>query len=89
MNIQRDSNGKLPGYAWPGGYQIIYITADCEIVCPTCANGGNDAEFQNPEYNDDQWTLISGQCFFEGPPEPCCHCNKMIESAYGDPEEGV
>src|SRR5689334_3778894 len=27
----------LEAYAWPGGYPLIYLCRDGEIVCPACA----------------------------------------------------
>lgn len=30
----RDENGKLPAYAWPGGYPIFYIASDNGVLCP-------------------------------------------------------
>ena len=40
----RDDSGKLPAYAWPGGYPIIYIAGDGGIFCPACANGENGSD---------------------------------------------
>jgi hypothetical protein len=34
----RQSDGKLPAYAWPGGYPIVYMARDNGILCPRCAN---------------------------------------------------
>lgn len=81
-------SGQLQAYAFPGGYPIIYYAKDMGDICPECANGGNDAEFQNPEYQDDeQWILVDCDIYFEGPTRFCEHCNTELESAYGDPEE--
>ncbi len=78
----------LPAYAWPGGYPIVYMAEDCETVCSECANGGNGAEFQNPEYQEDKdWILSGFFIHYEGQPVYCAHCNCTTESAYGDPEE--
>ena len=79
---------QLQAYAWPGGYPIVYYAGDMADICPECANGGNDAEFQNPKYQDDaQWILIECDIYWEGPDRFCAHCNRTIESAYGDPGE--
>lgn len=78
----------LPAYAWPGGYPIIYLTPGNDVVCPDCANGENDAEFNNPDPDyagDQQWEISALEVYYEGPPEMCCHCYKEIASAYGDP----
>lgn len=79
INKLRDDNeGKLPAYAWPGGYQMIYIDENNDILCPDCAN--------KPE---DEYTvkIVQWDIFYEGAPEECADCGKMIESAYGDPDE--
>lgn len=72
---QFTADGTLPAYAWPGGYQIIYLTRDGEVVCPECANREVDQAQE----------VIAGDIFYEGPPEFCADCNREIESAYGDP----
>jgi len=85
----RMTDGKLPYYAWPGGYPLLYVCGDNEVVCPECANGENDAEEFNtsqPIGDDPQWDIWTYYIHYEGPPEFCAHCNKEIESAYGDPE---
>ncbi len=71
-----DETGELEAYAWPGGYQIIYITSDGAIVCPKCAN--------DEDVSDD---IVAGDIFYEGATEQCAGCNEMIESSYGDPED--
>ncbi len=84
--IQRDDDGKLPVFAWPGGYPLIYLTADGNVLCPACANGehGSDA---HEDAEDCQWRLTSVDVYWEGSPLQCDHCNEMIESAYGDPDD--
>lgn len=79
--IERDSNGELPAYAWPGGYPIVYFAADMGALCPKCANDyteGRDTEEQlKPVYAD---------VHYEGASIQCENCNVMIESTYGDPD---
>jgi len=73
----RDNNdGKLPAYAWPGGYDIVYFSDEGYVYCPNCANQ-DDAEPKITTYD----------IYWEGPPMYCDGCNAEIESAYGDPEE--
>jgi hypothetical protein len=71
-----EADEELPAYAWPGGYQITYITSDGATVCPECAN--------DEDVSDD---IVAGDVFYEGPAEQCAGCNRMIESSYGDPDE--
>jgi hypothetical protein len=78
-----DGSGSLPAFAWPGGYQIIYIADDGATVCPKCANGEDFHESGDADgFRLEGWTI-----FYEGPDEICCHCNVVIESAYGDPDD--
>lgn len=72
----RTSDGKLPAFAWPGGYPIIYITRDGMTVCPDCAN----------REIDDAQAAIAYDVYWEGPAILCDDCNTEIESAYGDPD---
>lgn len=75
----RDSNGKLPTYAWPGGYPLYYMAKDGGILCPDCANAykpNRDTEEQlKPVFFATNWE--DSQLF-------CEHCDKRIESAYAD-----
>ena len=88
MVVTVSDKPQLESFAWPGGYLIIYYAQDTAVICSECANGGNDAEFQNPECQDDaQWTLADCDIYYEGPPLYCEHCNRQLESAYDDPEE--
>ncbi len=75
----------LPAYAWPGGYPLVYLTRDCAELCPACANGENGSMCCDPDCQDDeQWELIAVDVHYEGAPIQCAHCNKMVESAYGE-----
>jgi hypothetical protein len=71
----RDSSGQLPSYAWPGGYQLQYLTADGLTICPSCANQSDTSD-----------PVVAGDVYWEGPEVPCDDCGAMLESAYGDPE---
>jgi hypothetical protein len=84
--LVRDSDGKLPGFAWPGGYPIVYVCADGGVLCHSeeCANG---PEAKEADPYDPQWMIESQNIHWEGPPLCCDHCGTAIESAYGDPDE--
>lgn len=73
--LPQDSDGKLSAYAWPGGYQLIYVTRGGLTVCPDCAN----------EETSDPPTDV--EVYWEGPDLTCEDCGKPIPSAYGDPED--
>lgn len=74
-------------YAWPGGYERHAIMADGESVCFDCV------EREAPEIRDEiaeqmnrDWRPVEFSIYWEGAPMQCAHCNRDIESAYGDPE---
>jgi len=82
----RDDNGKLPSYAWPGGYPIVYITGDGGVFCPDCAN--SEPQCTDPESGSD-WLIVTHEIYYEGPVIFCDNCNGTIDSAYGDPDEDL
>ena len=92
MKPERDENGNLPAYAWPGGYPIYYLCADGGILCPNCANKESavrDAD-EHPDYPDhDQWRIVASGINWEDSSLTCDNCSQRIESAYSDPEGGA
>jgi hypothetical protein len=88
--LLEENDGKLPAYAWPGGYPIIYLFEDGGIACPECANGGNSAiprtdPSDAPE--DKQWHIIGYDVHWEGEPVMCDNCGAEIKSAYGETDD--
>jgi len=81
INELRMSDGKLPAYAWPGGYPIYYLAADNGVLCPKCAN-----EFNPDRDNDAQLEPVAYGINYEDSTLYCEHCNERIESAYGEGE---
>lgn len=82
--------GQLQRYTFPGGYSVRYLMADGESICADCANGENGSETMNPDpdyQGDPQWQILESYIHWEGPPEQCAHCNREMESEYGDPEQ--
>jgi hypothetical protein len=73
----RDDKGQLPAFAWPGGYPIVYLDREGNILCPDCANRETDA-LQAP---------VACDVYYEGPPIQCDDCSGTIDSAYGNPSE--
>jgi hypothetical protein len=78
----RDSKGNLPAYAWPGGYPVVYMAKDNGILCPKCAN-----DYRPERDSQEQLEPVAYFIHYEGPAEQCEHCNALIESAYGNPED--
>lgn len=79
--LKAEHGGKLPAFAWPGGYPILYLAKDNGVLCPKCANAFNPATD-----NDEQLEPVAYDIHYEGAAEQCEHCNALIESAYGDPD---
>jgi hypothetical protein len=89
-NMFRDDDGKLPTYAWPGGYPVIYICNDGAVMCPACANNENGSQAYTGPFDPGlgrDWHIVAQDIHYEGAPEQCVHCGEEIESAYGDPEK--
>jgi hypothetical protein len=73
----RDENGKLPAYAWPGGYPVYYLASDNGVLCPKCAN-----EYKPESDNENQLKPLAFGINWEDAMLFCEHCNVRIESAY-------
>lgn len=77
------------GYAWPGGYQIVLITQEGDMVKPQAlikdkgqlrnAIGDIRAKYSG--------RIVGSEIYYEGPPVQCAYTGEIIESAYGDPDE--
>ncbi len=69
--------GKLPAYAWPGGYPIFYLTKKDDVLCPDCANAQG-------RHDDDP--VVAHDANWEDPELYCEGCSQRIESAYAEDE---
>jgi YgiT-type zinc finger domain-containing protein len=76
---ERTSDGKLPAYAWPGGYPIFYLASDNGVLCPSCAN-----EYKPGRDTEEQLKPVAADVNYEDPALFCEHCGKRIESAYAE-----
>jgi hypothetical protein len=74
-------SGKLPAYAWPGGYPILYLDRENSTLCAECATKSLDDPEEVPQFKP-----VAFDVYYEGPTIHCEQCNAEIESAYGDPE---
>ncbi len=75
------SRKPLDAYAWPGGYPMFYVTKDCGVLCPDCAN--KEIDLCNDPH-DPQWYIIGADVNYEDTGLYCDNCNKLIEAAYAD-----
>lgn len=74
-------------YAWPGGYEKRIYLSDGETICQDCVR----KEWRNIVQSTlngyrDGWAAMAVDVHWEGPPEQCAHCNKVLPSVYGDPD---
>lgn len=77
------SHHKWPAYAWPGGYEIHYYTADGGVLCHQCAN--EECE-RTLDTNDGQFHIVLADTNYEEIGLFCDHCGRGIPPAYGDDE---
>lgn len=76
------SHLEWPAYGWPGGYELHYYAKDGGVLCHNCAN---DEIMRTIDPDDEQFYIVGGDVYWEGPAPQCDHCGREIESAYGDP----
>ena len=71
----RRNNGQLPSFTLLGGYPLLYLDAQNNVLCPDCAN---DADCDPPasDYGIN----------WEDPFLTCDQCSQRIESAYAEAE---
>lgn len=74
IDIIRNANGgKLPSYTAPGSYPVLYVTRECSVLCPTCANtDDSDDPIESCDVNWENASLF------------CDGCSERIESAYAE-----
>ena len=86
VQLAPDSDGTYPAWAWPGGYPIFYLAADCETICATCAN---KPEFRTWNEDDLEHLIIASDINWETTDMVCGNCNERIESAYAEDESEI
>jgi hypothetical protein len=77
----RDKDGKLPTFAWPGGYPVFYLDSADQVLCADCANKHDDPD----GYPEDR--PVATDVNWEDPNLYCDACSDRIESAYADDDE--
>ena len=69
QDIRDAHTGKLPTYAWPGGYQMFYLDNQNNVLCPDCANASEP---------------IAADINYEDASLFCDDCSQQIPAAYAD-----
>lgn len=80
-SITRTHTGRLPAYAFPGGYPILYHSRINSTLCPHCANRADADPDELPAWRPTFWSI-----HYEGLSAYCDDCGREIESAYGEPD---
>lgn len=73
-------------YAWPGGYPLVLVMRDGEVVCSKCARENYrliSAETRAGAWCGD-WRAAGVEVHWEGEAHTCGHCGANIDSAYGE-----
>jgi hypothetical protein len=83
LNGYAFSHLEWEAYAWPGGYEIHYITDDGGVLCHQCAN---KELMRTIDPDDAQFFIVESDINYEGHVQ-CDHCYRDIEPAYGYAEE--
>ena len=73
------SHLEWPSYAFPGGYEIHFITEDGGVLCHDCANKEMERTIDK---DDPQFYIVEADVNWESQVY-CDHCNRLIEPAYG------
>ena len=74
-------NGRLPAYAFPGGYPIYYLSRDNGVLCPECAN-----DYKKGRDNEEQLKPVEVDINYENDSLYCDNCGRRVESAYAEDE---
>ena len=72
-------------YAWPGGYPMYGIANDGAALCIDCMRKEyKQIAYSNRHNINDGWKIDAVDINYEDANLTCEHCNKSIESAYGE-----
>jgi hypothetical protein len=71
-------------YAWPGGYPMMLVLHDGEVLCWKCAKENARQILCSTRSNArDGWAAEGVDVNYEGD-SYCAHCNDKLEAAYED-----
>ena len=77
-------------YAWPGGYPLFALMTDGESLCSDCCNAEYKSILSATRSDDKSsgWNLAGIEVNWEDSDLYCAHCGDVIQSAYGEQDEG-
>ena len=72
-------------YAWPGGYPLYLVCSDGTALCIDCGKKEYRRIVYSIRHNvQDEWKVERPDANWEDTELYCNHCNRQIESAYGE-----
>ena len=72
-------------YTWPGGYPVYTVMYDGELLCPDCAKAEFKQIVRDTRLHVGCWQAAGSEILWESDEIlTCCHCNKTLQTAYGD-----
>lgn len=70
-------------FAWPGGYQMLFVTSDGAPICFKCARKNSRSVFWSIKNNcSDGWKIIATEINYEDENCHCDNCGNEIPAAY-------
>ncbi len=72
-------------YAWPGGYPIVLITSDGEMVSPAALAKDKSALYRAlyDIRTKQHGRIVAADIYYEGDDAECAYTGAVISSAYG------
>jgi len=86
LHFLKQNGGKVPCYAWPGGYNIVYYTFDGATLKAKTVQDNIREIVRAFDALDAEWAIQGWDIYWEGPAMQDAHTNEPIESEYGDPD---
>ena len=88
IDVKRLKEAVRTGYAWPGGYELVYVTTDGSLLCNDCVRSNWYDVLCGTKRLDRSGWGISAICYEAVDPDTtremagedyisyCAHCNK-------------
>lgn len=81
----------IEGYAWPGGYEIVFVTSDGALLCRGCVKENYRSVSYSMRHGiSDGWRVVGIDltCNMEGNNQ-CDHCSKVFTEDEALAENGM
>ena len=72
-----------------GGYPVYVVLVDGDLLCCECARDCYRLiSYATRQRLGDGWQALGAEIYWEGPDMWCAQCGALLESAYGEAEDG-